>query len=91
MSLFRTIELLKEGRPDPRPGRGGRPHRRTVGTCSGCRKTVFWCLTSPGLKAICFDVNPEPLDSTDTTETVSTEHVHWASCPARDQFRRRAS
>lgn len=89
MSDFRTIVLLKEGVPDPE--QGNRPHRRNVGYCKGCRATVYWCRTYPGLRPICFDVNPEAIEKTDTTETVSTERVHWAKCPARDQFKRRSA
>lgn len=79
-SMFRTIELQTEG-----PG----PRRRGVGTCRSCGRKIVWAKTAAG-KNIPFDEMPEALSKRDTFETVSTEHIHWATCPSADQHRKRA-
>lgn len=79
-SSFKTIHLLKSGV-------GG--HRRGASVCRGCGRLIWWCRTVAG-KNIPFDENPDVVSQTETTEEVSTEHVHWASCSKPDSFRKRA-
>jgi hypothetical protein len=77
----RTIDLLVNG------ARGSR--RRGVTACKGCGRAIVWCATAAG-KPIPFDEMPDVISLDDDVETVSTEHVHWGTCSARDQFKRPA-
>jgi hypothetical protein len=74
-----TIRILSNG------ARGSR--RRGPGTCRGCSRKIFWVATVAG-KPTCFDDVPEVLSLDGDVETVSTEHVHWATCPKRADFKR---
>jgi predicted DNA-binding protein with PD1-like motif len=69
-----TIQILVNG------ARGTR--RRGPGACAGCGRKIWWCATV-AKKPIPFDEAPDVISLDGDVETVSTEHVHWATCSAR--------
>ena len=80
MSRYRTIEILANGARHSR--------RRGPGWCRSCRARIFWVATEAG-KPLAFNVVPEVLELNGDVETVSTEHVHFSTCPqGRDWSRR---
>jgi hypothetical protein len=78
---YPTLEILVNG------ARGSR--QRGWGVCKGptCRRHVYWVATARG-RPISFDEVPEVISPDGDLETVSTEHVHFSTCPDRDRFKR---
>lgn len=54
--------------------------------CHGCRSPIQWATTAAGRK-IALEVDAT-IESRDDGFYVSSDDVHWAHCPEREQFRR---
>jgi uncharacterized OB-fold protein len=76
----KTIRILADGVES---------RKRGISACKGCGRKIMWVRSVAG-NNIPFDEVPEPISVSEDgrIETVSTEHVHWGTCPERNQFRR---
>jgi hypothetical protein len=64
---------------------------RREATCRGCGADIAWFKT-PGGKAMPMNRGAQPIARPlggNTTAEYSTDDTHWATCPQRDQFKRR--
>ncbi|MDI6872127.1 MAG: hypothetical protein QME79_12445 [Bacillota bacterium] len=58
-----------------------------MATCKGCGKQIEWIETPAGRR---MPVDPgRVVVVTDEGQVVTGRLPHWASCPARDQFKRK--
>jgi hypothetical protein len=82
MSDVKTIQIFADTR-----GRA---------TCRGCRAPIEWAEVVASGKKMCFNGQIVALSTHHDPETRRLVEVvdlatnHWAACPARDQFRRKA-
>lgn len=64
------------------------------GLCRGCGAKLHWLLTIPNRKPMPFNSEPRIVQDTGCRENgarvlwVSTEAVHWGTCPKANRFRR---
>lgn len=65
-------------------------------TCRGCQAPIEWAEVVASGKKMCFDGEIVALRTRQDSatrrliEVVDLSTNHWATCPKRDQFRRRA-
>ncbi len=75
----RTIRIFENG---------AGTRKRGPGVCRSCGTRIFWCETANG-KPIAFDEVPEVITTDGRLETVSTEGVHFSTCPQAREWSRK--
>jgi hypothetical protein len=73
MSTAKIIELLSV--------------QGTLATCRSCGASVRWAKTAAG-KHLLINSGAEPLPRASGGYLLSTDHVHWATCPNSGAYRR---
>lgn len=63
------------------------PHR--PGICRGCRREIFWAKTLNG-KSMPMNEGALPRHQDEGVDVYDAADSHWASCPDRVQFDRKA-
>lgn len=81
MTVMKTIEIYADTRGRAR--------------CSGCKASIEWAEIVASGRKMCFDGEIVALSTRQDTgsrrliEAVDLSTNHWATCPKRDQFRRK--
>jgi hypothetical protein len=60
----------------------------TARPCKGCGRPIYWVTTQAGRRTCLDRYVDHGSDPTGKWVLVSSDDVHWASCPSRDLFRR---